>query len=281
MNSALSSDPAAVAATLNSMRRDALRHDEEDARAAASLLLSAASRAQRHQEDWEQSYGQSLAAAPNGQFPLVWVAPALGLGEAFGPEVSAWVMGYEERTFLRLVNVPADGPRGLPALRLESGRVVQPEFRVRPELPFALDELAEDCVFELLPCLEGECEISVAGASWVLPTVGYSARTERPGLRESWAELMTAYAQSNATNPAARRAQLSGALDRLLFVGGDRSGEPRCLRPWALLTLQALSAEILRAVPRRAREYGLAALGDHPQCFASLGRRLPRENNAG
>lgn len=273
-------NPESVVAALGEAERAALTRDEAEARAVVGMLLEAARRAQNTHEEWARAHGEiPLAAAPTRRFPLVWVAPALALGKVFGSDVTAWVIGFEARFFLRLVNVPPRGPDEMPPLELDGGRAVQPEFRVRPELPFALDELAEDCVYELLPQPEEGAILRVRGGpTWTLPTAGYAAETERPGLRESWGELMSAYALGNAANPTARRAALRGALDRLLFVRTDRT-QPRCLRPWALLTLQALSAEVLRAAPRRAREFGLGALAEHPQCFESLVRRLPKDGD--
>lgn len=244
----------------------AFRADVDAAHSAAQLLRRAADRTLAAEHRRSETHGPvPLSASAGARFPLLWILPALEVGRALGEDVTAWLIAWEDRTFLRLVNLPEGGPAHLRDLPFGEAGAVHGEIRVRPELPFALDELAEDCVYELSSRPES------AGA----PSALGSARTQ-PGQRESWEELLSAYADASPANPRARKEQLAGALERLLFTP---SGEPRPLRPWALLSLQGLAAEIHRASPRGAREFGLARLRAHPQCFLSLARRLPRERD--
>ncbi|MEO1232502.1 MAG: hypothetical protein AAFZ18_26760 [Myxococcota bacterium] len=258
-------EPADLVQRMMHAEDEALRADFDAAHGAARLLRRAADRTQAAAHRRIQAHGPvPLAAAASPRFPLLWILPALDVGRAFGDDVTAWLIAWEDRTFLRLVNLPEGGPARLRDLPFGDGPV-HGEIRVRPELPFALDELAEDCVYEL----SGRPVTAQALAS-------PNAAPARPGQRESWEELLSAYADADSAQPRARKEQLAGALERLLFTP---SGEPRPLRPWALLSLQGLAAEIQRASPRGARDFGLARLRAHPQCFASLARRLPRDRD--
>ena len=230
-----------------------------------------------------EEYGDvPLAAATGLSLPEILIVEASSLSRAlqkrFGGHPTAWVVNFDDRSFLRLLNLQKDALFSISgkstASRERSHRLA---YRRSVELPFAFEELSKDYVFEISPTLEPEDELRLFGESYHHPKPRETNQDAKAIQQKNWKQLIAAYWGVNNKNTLGSRAMFAKALKNLTFFPG---GNPRMLRPWPRLMLLSFVAEVIQSVKSSSRpklfakEFGLLALVNHPQVFGEMKQEL-------
>lgn len=225
-------------------------------------------------------------AAATGVFRNICLFEARNLTCVWGRGVTAWMIASNDEMYLRLVNAPP-GARAPTPMQATEGEAISFE---PASAPFQLRELGQDRLWKLSRPLHPGETLGAGDGAWTFDPTPKKHGTNKT-LRQEWKKLIKAYVNDQISDDADRQHDFKAALFSLLWfkpkssqsTGDDvvsldairesRTAKPRMLRPWPLLTLAAMAAEITQDSDD-AKRYGLDTLADHPQCFESLRQQI-------
>lgn len=236
------------------------------------------------------NFGGYAQAADTGlDLKPILIFDASELAEAiqnqYGGSPSVWILKYGDRIFLRLMNVSEEVLFAVKSITSGNCKFI---FKRQSDLPFSLDELKKDYVFEVEYTTKNEDFVELFGNKFKYPHASdVLDRDTQKNLQNDWYKIVSAYMNAAEKNTPKARAVFAESVVNLFFFPKECEDSKqrinhRILRPLPLMILLAHVAEVLSAVkesskPKKyAKEFGLDKLSEHPQVqiFDELKRKL-------